>query len=176
VRIRDAQPEELDDVAALMVAAYREYAPLMPPGAWRAYARDIEAVRGRLGHSQLIVGHADGRVAGAVTFYPPGSGSWWPPDWAGFRLLAVDPERRGEGVGRALVGETISRAGALGARALGIHTTPWMRAAMALYDSLGFVRYPDCDFEPGIRLPDGSPLRVDCYRLDLHPRRPGRDR
>jgi GNAT superfamily N-acetyltransferase len=170
VLIRDARPDELDDVGALMVAAYREYAPLMPPAAWRAYARDIEAVASRQGQAQLIVGEAAGRLAGAVTFYPPGAGPWWPPEWAGFRLLAVDPARRGEGVGRALVGEAIARAGALGAQTLGIHTTPWMRAAMALYDSLGFVRDPGCDFEPGIPLPDGSPLRVDCYRLDLRPR------
>jgi len=167
VLIRDAQQAELDDVAALMVAAYREYAPLMPPAAWRAYARDIEAVRGRLGHSRLIVCHASGGLAGAVTFYPPGSGPWWPREWAGFRLLAVDPERRGEGVGRALVAETIVRAGAVAAPALGIHSTPWMTAAVALYRSLGFVRDPRCDFEPGIPMSDGSPLRVDCYRLDL---------
>ena len=171
--ISEARPGELDDVAALMVAAYREYAPLMPPQAWRAYARDIEAVRGRLGHSSLIVCRADGRLAGAVTFYPPGSGPWWPRDWAGFRLLAVDPQRRGRGVGRALVDETIARADALGAAALGIHTTPWMRAAMALYDSMGFVRDPGCDFEPDVPLPDGWQLRVDCYRLDLPRRRAG---
>ena len=73
-------------------------------------------------------------------------------------------------MGRALVAETIARADALGAHALGIHTTPWMTAALALYASLGFVRDPSCDFEPGIAMPDGSPLRVDCYRLD----RPGR--
>ena len=162
--IRDAREDELDEAAVLMVAAYREYSPLMPPEAWGAYARDIEAVRGRLDHS---------RLAGAVTFYPPGSGPWWPADWAGFRLLAVDPERRGRGVGRALVDETIARAGARGATALGIHTTPWMSAAMALYDSIGFVRDPGCDFEPDVTLPDGTRLRVDCYRLDLRPRPAG---
>ena len=169
--IRDAREDELDEAATLMVAAYREYSPLMPPEAWGAYSRDIEAVRGRLDHSRLIICRADGRLAGAITFYPPGSGPWWPADWAGFRLLAVDPERRGRGVGRALVDETITRAGARGATALGIHTTPWMSAAMSLYDSMGFVRDPGCDFEPDVPLPDGTRLRVDCYRLDL-PRRP----
>lgn len=169
--IRDAREDELDQVAALMIAAYREYAPLMPAEAWRAYSRDIEAVGGRLHNSRLIVCLADGALAGAVTFYPPGSGPWWPRDWAGFRLLAVDPAHRGRGVGRALVDETIARADALDATALGIHTTPWMRVAMVLYDSMGFVRDPACDFEPDIPLADGSRPRVDCYRLDL-PRRP----
>jgi GNAT superfamily N-acetyltransferase len=170
VVIRDAQEGELDEIADLMVGAYREYASLMPAQAWRLYAQDIAAVASRVGHSHLIVCEQGGGLAGAVTFYPPGSGPWWPREWAGFRLLAVSADRRGTGVGRALVAETIERARALGAPALGIHTTPWMRAAMALYDSLGFVRDPRFDFEPGITLPDGSLARVDCYRLDLEPR------
>ncbi|MFL5821526.1 MAG: GNAT family N-acetyltransferase [Solirubrobacteraceae bacterium] len=165
--IRDAQDAELDEVAGLMVAAYREYAPLMPETAWREYAQDIEAVRSRLGNSRLVICRAGGRLAGAVTFYPPGSGPWWPREWAGFRLLAVDPDHRRGGVARALVADVIARARAAGAEAVGIHTTPWMSAAMALYEAIGFVRDRRFDFEPGITLPDGSQARVDCYRLDL---------
>ncbi len=82
--IRDALPEEADQVSTLLKAAYQEYAASFPPGAWEGYARNIMDVRSRLGQSELIVAEQDGRFVGAVTFYPHGSSSergGWPPGW-----------------------------------------------------------------------------------------------
>jgi ribosomal protein S18 acetylase RimI-like enzyme len=68
---------------------------------------------------------------------------------------------RGRGVGRALVAECVRRARAMGAAALGLHTSASMTAAIALYEGLGFVRTPEHDFRP-----EGAEL-VTGYRLDL---------
>ena len=166
--VREARDAELDQVVALMTEAYGEYAAGLPDGAWEMYAADIADVRGRLGHSRLIVCEDGGELAGAVTFYPPGGFELVPQSFAYFRLLAVSPARRGRGVGRALVEETIARARTYGAEWLAIHTTPAMAAGTALYQSVGFVRYPGLDIEPpGFEMPDGSPIRVLAYRLEL---------
>jgi ribosomal protein S18 acetylase RimI-like enzyme len=77
------------------------------------------------------------------------------------RLLAVAPEARGTGVGRALMGECVRRARAMGATELGLHTSVSMRAAMQLYERMGFVRAPEFDFQP-----PGAEL-VEAYRLRL---------
>ena len=59
-----------------------------------------------------------------------------------FRLLAVEVEARGRGVGESLVRECIARAAR---RPVIIHTTKWMDAARRMYERLGFERRPDRD-------------------------------
>ena len=71
LEIREALSEELDEAAAVMVAAYEEYRPAVSPRMWESYARDIADVRGRMPQSQLIVAAEEGKIEGAVTYYPP---------------------------------------------------------------------------------------------------------
>ncbi len=167
VLIRDAREAALDDAGRMMVEAYREYEPLLKAGAWELYASDIGAVRSRLDSAELIVCEQQGGLDGAVTFYRPGAFALFPPEWACFRLLAVAPHARGRGVGRALIDEAIARARGAGAEAMAIHNVGFMKAALALYDRLGFTREPRFDFHwPGAGR-DGSPLTVNAYRLPL---------
>ena len=162
--IRDARGDELDAVAEVMVAAYEEYIPPDATGELLAYREDIRDVRSRRAHAALIVATERERILGAVTYYPDGSRegrAGWPREWAVIRLLAVHPEARGRGVGRALTAECIRRARAGGSTAVGLHTTKFMAVAQAMYERMGFVRVPAYDFRP-------SPwLHVMAYRLDL---------
>jgi len=164
LRIRPARPDELDDAARVMLAAYQQYQASFPPGRWDAYAADILDVRSRLPHAELIVAEEAGRIVGAVTLYPDGSRSaveGWPPGWAGVRLLAVHPDARGRGVGEALMRECIARARERGATTLGLHTTRIMAVAQRMYERMGFVRAPEYDFHPAPN------IVVMAYRLNL---------
>tara|TARA_B100000809_G_scaffold191361_1_gene190026 strand:+ start:654 stop:998 length:345 start_codon:yes stop_codon:yes gene_type:complete len=101
MQIRDALPEEMDEAAAVLEAAYGEYAASMPPELWKGYHADIVDVRSRPHESELVVAEHEGRLADTVTFYPPGDRdgrSSWPEEWAGIRLVAVHPDFRGKGV------------------------------------------------------------------------------
>ncbi len=69
LQIRDALSDEVDEVSAIMLAAYSEYASSLTPAGWDSYASNITDVRGRLGESQLIVAERNGAIVGAVTFY-----------------------------------------------------------------------------------------------------------
>ena len=87
----------------------------------------------------------DDAVLGAVTLVTDPTSPWleWTePGEVQFRLLAVDPETRGRGVGEALVRECLGRAGT---RPVLIYTTEWLAAAQRLYARLGFVRRADRD-------------------------------
>lgn len=162
--IRDAKEEELDQVALLIRDAYQEYQAAFPPQVWEGYSRDIMDVRGRLETSELIVAEHAGGLVGAVTFYPNASQSeqeGWPPGWTGVRLLAVHPEGRGLGIGRALMDECLRRSRLLNASTLGLHTTELMAVARSMYERMGFVRVPEFDFRPG------PGVVVMAYRLDL---------
>ena len=167
--IRDARQDELDVVADLISDAYAEYGPVPQSSpelieAFEQYRSEQRDVRSRLADSELIVADDDGKLVGAVTYYPPGadkSAEGWPKEYAGLRLLAVHPSARGAGVGRALTEECLKRARAKGAKVMGLHTTTIMAVARAMYERMGFSRYPENDF------PITDDFTVMAYRLEL---------
>jgi ribosomal protein S18 acetylase RimI-like enzyme len=162
--IRDARADELEAASAVIRAAYMEYRPAFPTSVWEAYINDSADVRRRLAESELIVVLQDGRVAGCVTFYPESARSTvegWPAGWTAIRLLAVAPEFRGRGLGRALTEECLRRTRARGVPTVGLHTTELMAVARAMYERMGFLRVPEYDFHPA------PGITVLAYRLDL---------
>ncbi len=153
--LRDARPEEHDEVSQLIRDAYLEYQTHFPPEVWEGYVRDIMDVCSRLGVADLIVAEVAGRLSGAVTFYPEAShsqGENWPAKWAGVRLLAVRPDARRLGIGRALMDECLRRCRQATVPTLGLHTTEPMDVARGMYERMGFVRTPDYDFEVDLGL------------------------
>ena len=164
MNIRNARIEELDEVIRVIVAAYDQYAALVSPEMWAPYARNVADVRSRLDESELIVAEEDGRILGAVTFYPDASvsrGEGWPQSYSGIRVLAVHPDARGLGLGRILTQECIRRSRDLGVQYVGLHTTEFMSVARGMYERMGFERAPEFDFRPG------PGVLVMAYRLAL---------
>jgi GNAT superfamily N-acetyltransferase len=149
MEIRDARPDEYARVGELTVAAYR----LLPVDhLWGGYDEGILDTAGRAKGADIIVAVIDDHVIGAVTYVPDSSSPWseWTePGEAQFRLLAVAPEARGTGAGRALAQECIDRATGAG-QPLIIHTTRWMEVARGMYERMGFTRRPDRDVPPEV--------------------------
>jgi GNAT superfamily N-acetyltransferase len=166
LRIRDARPSDRDAIAAVTLSAYQEYA-LSLPEVWEGYKRNILATLASPEAAEQIVAEKSGQLVGAVLLYPartlgaqPGRASTALP-WPEVRLLAVAPVARGQGVGTALVLECVTRGRRSGAQALTLHTTDVMRAAMRLYERLGFHRASELDLEPA------PGVVAKGYRLDL---------
>ena len=163
--IRDERPEERAAVRELTLRAYGEYARVMEPSAWAGLDGAVRSTLERDSAAERIVAEHDGRLVGAVMLFPPASdayrGAVDDAGWPELRLLAVGPEARGLGVGRALVEECIARARRMGATDLGLHTSRSMQPAIRLYRRMGFVRAPETDFHP-----EGAEL-VEGYRLPL---------
>lgn len=157
--IRQARQDELDIVASVMVDAYGEYAARMSPDAWSSFAQDIANVRGRLFDAQLIVAVRGDRVVGALTYYHDWRGAQG--DAAAVRMLAVPPEERGTGVGRALMEHAIAAARQRDKQRVILTATQEMESARDLYEKLGFVRDPALDHEPA------PGVRAEGYALKL---------
>jgi ribosomal protein S18 acetylase RimI-like enzyme len=148
--IREARAEEYEAAGELTVLAYAAldgetdvgYVPELRDVATRAAAVPV-----------LVAVDQDGTLLGTVTYVPgPGPYSESEKDGeAGFRMLAVAPWAQGRGVGRALVQACIERARADGRTGIAILTRPSMRKAHALYESMGFERAKndDWEFAPG---------------------------
>lgn len=164
VHIRDARPEEFDEISRLLRAAYQQYENSIPSEAWKSYLEDIMDVRSRLAIAELIVAELNRWLVGTVTLYLNASHSsqeGWPEGWAGIRLLAVDLGYRGRGIGRALMDECVGRCRERGIATIGLHTAKIMDVARRMYERMGFSRAPEFDFHPAPR------AVVMAYRLDL---------
>jgi ribosomal protein S18 acetylase RimI-like enzyme len=74
----------------------------------------------------------DGRHAGSVALTDEGDGE------AAVRWVALDPELRGQGLGRRLIGEVVAKAREAGYALLWLETFSDLRAAAHIYRSLGF--------------------------------------
>jgi ribosomal protein S18 acetylase RimI-like enzyme len=154
----------LDEVSLLLRDAYQQYENFIRPEAWKSYLEDIMDVRSRLGESDLIVAEVNHQLAGSVTLYLDGSHSFpeaWPRGWAVVRLLAVRPEYRGQGIGRALMDDCIHRCRQAQVAAIGLHTTEVMGIARKMYERMGFMRVPESDFHPA------PGVTVMAYSLQL---------
>lgn len=149
--LRDARPEDQPSIRDATLAAYEEYAKVLPVWAWEAYKRDILSTLARPEPAEQIVAERDGEILGTVLLYPAGSvlelpdGPTFTRQFPEVRLLAVPPAARHRGIGEALMRECIERARRAGVPALSLHTTDFMAAAMRLYERMGFVRAPEID-------------------------------
>ncbi len=157
--IREARPLELDAVEALVKAAYAEFRPFFQEDIWEKWMANISQTL-RAAEGIVLVAAQDGRLAGAVKFYPDANESHmghWPPGAGAIRLLAVSPRARRGGIGTRLTVECLRRARELHLPAIYLFTGTYMVAARHIYEKLGFTRAPEFDREIG-------PI---AYRLDL---------
>ena len=146
--VRGAVPADHPAIRAVVVAAYGQYADLLPPDIFSAYLADLLDVETHASNGPLFVAEADERVCGYAAFYPDASvqGVGWPPGWASGRALAVDPAGRGHGVARALI---------------------------ATGERLGYRRAPEFDFDVAARFgrPGAARITALAYLRCLTPAR-----
>jgi GNAT superfamily N-acetyltransferase len=167
VIVRRMRDTERDAAREVTLAAYEEYAAILPQPLWTGYRRHLLATLDARGPADRIIAERQDVIVGSVLLFPPAAnaygGAGGGAEWPEVRLLAVLPAARGQGIGAALMAECVRRARIAGAAALGLHTTDMMQAAIRLYERMGFVRTPDLDFSPA------QGMLVKGYRLDLLP-------
>ena len=147
LRVRTAHTDELVRVGDITAAAYTHDGHVGEDDDYVAHLRDA-ATRER--EAELYVALVDDVLAGTVTFCPEGS-RWREIGRDGegeFRMLAVAPEHRRQGVAEALVGLCLERSRELGYEAVVLSSLESQAPAQRIYQRLGFVRVPDRDWEP----------------------------
>jgi len=162
--IREARPEEYEDVGDVVAAAYAPYGSPDDEG-WNEHLHLVREVADRARRTVVLAAVEDGRVMGSATIELFGvigdDDRELPEGWAFLRMVGVEPQAQGRGIGRALVEDVIGRVRGAGKRTLGLRTLPQLEAAQRLYRSLGFVR----DVSLDVVMDDGDSLLG--YRLDL---------
>ncbi|HLA92620.1 MAG TPA: GNAT family N-acetyltransferase [Actinomycetota bacterium] len=163
LEIRPVLPEEHEEAGRVAALAYREFVGA-DDGAWKEYLQHIADVEDRVGSATVLVAVENGRILGSATLELDGRIDDDPPlhpHEAHIRMLGVDPQARGRGIARALIDACFVLSRKAGRAYVTLHTTERMKAAQAMYRSLGFERLEDRVF------PDGFVLLT--YRKAISP-------
>jgi ribosomal protein S18 acetylase RimI-like enzyme len=136
VRIRRAGTDDTTVVANILHASFAEYQSLYTPPGFAATTPDAHQVLARMGEGPVWIAlrHSDavGTVAAVVK-----DGSLY------IRGMAVRPEARRLKVGALLLEQTERFAIEQSYSRLFLSTTPFLDAAIRLYEKSGFRRVPD---------------------------------
>jgi ribosomal protein S18 acetylase RimI-like enzyme len=146
ITVRPAHTDELAEVGELTVRAYTDSLLSAEDG----YLQHLRDAATRANEAELYVALVDGDLAGTVTFCPQGS-RWSEiarPGEGEFRMLAVDPAHRRQGVAEALVGVCLERSRELGYDGVVLSSLEVQAPAQRIYQRLGFTRDPDRDWSP----------------------------
>ena len=155
IEIREARPEEYEEAGAVTADAYREFFADADADL-RSYLEEIADVAGRAPRTTILIAVDGDRIVGSATLELDGRTSEdagpLAPDEAHIRMLGVDPDARGAGVGKELMAACEARARAAGRTRMTLHTTTLMRAAREMYTSLGYERSEDRVYPDGFVL------------------------
>lgn len=129
---------DAEAINKLAISAFQQYQHEYED--WTAFSSRLGKMATMAEYAELIVATVDGRIAGAVTYVGPGKekAPFFSREWPILRMLVVDPEFRGMGIGRALAQECIRRAVRDNAPLIALHTSHIMKVALSLYERMGF--------------------------------------
>ena len=139
--LRALTPADTADYRALRLAALREQPPAFGTPVEKEEKLSLEELAARLRASEdgyLLGAFANGKLVGSVRFARFEENEQHRGLIAG---LYVHPDFRKRGVARALLGEVLVRARALGLRRLHLTVVTGQEAAVRLYKSFGFSIY-----------------------------------
>ncbi len=146
--IRPVRPGDFEDVRRITRGAYLEAGYFTNEA--HPYMAVLSDIEHRAEHAEVWVAERGGDVVGSVALTFAGQRY---TDIAiegelEFRMLAVDPAVQRGGVGRAMVERIIEHARTLpGIEAVSLTSGSDMVRAHRLYESMGFVRVPERDWE-----------------------------
>lgn len=156
--VRNAQINEFAEIGQLMVQVYSQLEGFPKESEQPNYYKmlaNIGALTEKPCTELLVAVSSEGKIAGGVVYfsdmqyYGSGGTATLEKNASGFRLLAVDPSTRGNGVGKLLVNECIRKAKNKNHYQMVIHTTKAMHTAWMMYERIGFKRSENLDFMQG---------------------------
>ncbi len=170
LEIREIRPVEFGPLGQLMIEVYSKLGGFPKQSEQPAYYQMLANI-GKFNQQKdtkvLVAIGAEGKLVGGIVYfadmarYGSGGTATSEKNASGIRLLGVDPDSRGAGVGKALTNACIQLAIDKGHSQVVLHTTQAMQVAWRLYLKLGFERSLDLDF-----IQDKLPVFGFRLRLD----------
>jgi GNAT superfamily N-acetyltransferase len=133
IQIRRAEPQDVASVAEVLYESFVEYEGLYTPEGFAATTPNSEEVIVRMRQGPVWIALREDVVIGTVAAMVKGSSLY-------MRGMAVLPAARKLGVGARLLQQIESWASKQGCSCIVLSTTPFLTAAIRLYEEFGFRR------------------------------------
>ena len=156
--VRDATLDEFPEIGELMVNVYSQLEGFPTKNEQPNYYKMLANIGSLTENPQtklLIAISSSGKIGGGVVYfgdmkyYGSGGTATREKNASGFRLLAVDPATRGQGIGKLLTKACLQMAKDEKQNQMIIHSTKAMQIAWKMYENMGFKRSKDLDFMQG---------------------------
>ena len=156
IQLREASPADAEAIAEVLLRSFAEFEDLYTPAGYAATILNPQQVRQRMedGPTWVALNHG---IVGTVSAVPKAGDSLY------VRGMAVLPSARGQCIGETMLNAVQSFAVNRGCRRLFLSTTPFLTAAIRLYERFGFERTAD-----GPHDLHGTPLFSMSKELDSH--------
>ncbi|QPF95186.1 GNAT family N-acetyltransferase [Bradyrhizobium commune] len=138
--LRDYRADDAEAIVRVALAAFAQFEQHYSD--WPLFTTHVAKMPELAKTGEIIVAEDGGRIVGAVAYVGPQAPkpAFFDPAWPVVRMLVVDPEARGKGIGRQLTEECLRRAERDQAGVIALHTTPIMTVALPMYLRMGFAR------------------------------------
>ena len=156
IQLRLASPDDADAIASVLHQAFREFQHLYTPEGFAATTPSPQQIHGRFHQGPVWIAKSDNRIVGTAAAMPEENVLY-------IRSVAVLPPYAGHGIGKLLLEQIEQFAKSAGYNQLLLTTTPFLTAAIHLYERVGFRHLED-----GPRDLFGTPLLA--MAKDLFPR------
>jgi GNAT superfamily N-acetyltransferase len=133
VCIRMTVLDDASSIASLLARSFAEYESSYTPEAFAATISTPDRIRDRIGEGPVWLALRNEIVVGTLSAIARGDALY-------LRGMAIDPEARGDGIGRALLECAEEYAIRNGFERLFLSTTPFLKSAIRLYERYGFSR------------------------------------
>lgn len=163
--IREAKRDEIHLLKEQRLAAYQAFQEELSPKNWGQLKSNLAANNLQSG-VEVFVAEIGWEIVGSVMLFPANSRSYADDKattkFPEIRLLAVTPEYRSRGVGKALVEHCIDLSKIRKQKSIGLYTGCFMQHAIELYEKMGFQRITSLDFKPL-----NDEFTVKAFRFDI---------
>ena len=133
IQIRLASNTDVDALSVVLRQAFAEFEPLYTEGGFAATVLGADAIVLRMKEGPVWVAVYDEHLVGTAAAVRRAADVY-------VRGMAIVPGARGYGIGRLLLQEVESFARSCNAERLFLSTTPFLTAAIRLYQQFGFMR------------------------------------
>lgn len=131
-KIRVAEPEDSEAIAAVLAKSFAEYKSSYTTAAYAATVPPADEIRKRFGEGKIWAAIKNDEIVGTVSVVPKNDSLY-------IRSMAILPEARGNRIGEKLLKEIENYAVDGNYRKLLLNTTPYLERAIRLYETFGFA-------------------------------------
>lgn len=139
---RNSTAEDSAQLRSLGLISYGQFKDVLSDENWKKLKTALSAdsfYSDLLKISTGFVCEDKGKIIGMAFLIPSGNPTEiFHSDWSYIRMVGVDPNFSGQGIGKHLTQMCIDHAKKMNEKAVALHTSEFMNAARHIYESLGF--------------------------------------